>query len=263
MTDEVEVQNSVPVCPHSEQATTCRKCKDAARKRNERSKVKQQKEQSAQSTAETQMPTQEWWNLNRSKLTEAQNAELAARQETVLDTLHWMQAWTKGTYNVDPSATDYYVGLEEGTADMEADIAKFDATYCFDTASMHTEIFRTSPTFRETIKDYGRAIFNGENATEIWLKYGYLVAVPSQLACDLGMKSHKWHNQCQRCGKTTVVGSPRELVADYYCEDCEAKRKAKADAELTRIRQGQRQALTTAKSSDELYDKFGRTKDAG
>ena len=104
----------------------------------------------------------------------------------MLDTLFWMEQWETRTYDIPPNDR-LYLGVEKGTADMEADISQFDTTYCFETPETHAELFRTSPTFRENLKDYGRPLFNDENATEVWLRYGYLVAIPSQRACDFRM----------------------------------------------------------------------------
>jgi hypothetical protein len=273
MTDTVQVQDSAPVCPHGEQEASCKKCKDAARKRKQRSHEKERQEQAAAEKAQLSMTTQEWWNFNRAKLTEAQNAELGKRQESVLDTVFWMQAWIDGTYDVDPNDANFYVGLEEGTADIEADIRKFDTTYGYEAQQQLVERIRETAEFRQYVKTLGRPIFNGENATEIWLRYNYLVAIPSQLACDFRMKTQHPVPAVKSYTKMicTTRDCPNRLlpdvlpteIADGYaaqgkpylchrCRDVEQKSRAQATISVEYRRPA---------GPKDIYDSWGRVKD--
>lgn len=247
-----------------------------ARKRNRERKRKHRAEQkdakataeqgAAQKAMEAQMTIQEWWNFNRSKLTEEQNAELAKRQETVLDTVYWMQGWIQGTYNVDPSETDYYVGLVEGTADLDVDIRKYGTTYAFETLYQHTEQYRESASFRDNVRGYGPRVFHGKNATEIWLTTGLLVAVPSQKVCDFHVKLKPKVEvptyavmECTVCksiaSRTNVpqhiADDYRRLQIPYRCGICRGQ-------QTTQMNRATEYNEVVKKPS--IFDQFGRMK---
>jgi hypothetical protein len=47
----------------------------------------------------------DFWNESLKTADPAKLAEWEERQERVLDTLHWMESWVNGTYNVSPDDT--------------------------------------------------------------------------------------------------------------------------------------------------------------
>ena len=166
---------------------------------------------------------------------------MLARQEAVFDTLFWMKQNTDGTYDVSPDDAECYVSLKEGVADLEADIAKFGTMYCYESLHTHSEIYRKSESFRANVKKYGHPIFQGKNATEIWLTTGILVALPSQKACDFRRLNQITASaeapqyvvlECQ-CGsiasRTTVTKSIadgyKRLGVEFKCGVCKDKEK--------------------------------------
>jgi hypothetical protein len=218
MADQVELEDGVQpdttaVCSHGTPAGDCKKCADAARKRKQREKEKQEKKKEK----ESQLPLAEWQEANRKELSKDQNAELAQRHEEVLDQIHWLKAWINDTYNVDPSETDFYVGLEEGIEDMERDVKQYGVLLGYDVLSNLVRAYRKDSEYRANLKNtkmWGELIFNEENADEIWIKYGYLAAIPSQMTCDIRMKSRGFPNSATSGAEPDGSRRPghRELV---------------------------------------------------
>jgi len=97
-----------------------------ARQQNKRERdAEKEAERVRQNTFESPL---QFWEVQRKKLSEDELARLNERQESVFDQVHWMESWANGTYDVSPDDALYYVGLEEGIADLEADVAQHGLT---------------------------------------------------------------------------------------------------------------------------------------
>jgi hypothetical protein len=210
------------------------------------------------------MTIQEWWNFNRSKLTDAENAELLERQERVLDQLYWMEQQISGTYDPLP---EEYVSVEEGRADLEADIKKHGTVYCFETLQQHAEQYRTSASLRANVHTYGPLVFEGKNATEVWLTMGLLVAVPSQKVCDFHTKTAPKAEiptyavlECAVCKSIasrtnvpkTIADAYRALNITYKCGVC----RGQQTAQMNRATK-----YNEVVKKPSIFDQFGRIKD--
>jgi hypothetical protein len=119
---------------------------------------------------------QQFW-AESLKLADAQKlAEWRERQECVLDTMHWMESWMSGTYNVSPSETEYYVGIEEGDEDLRRDIAEHGE--CGATPILWVGKFWQDPNLLAQLT-------SGETPSAIFAKFGILTALPD-------LRVHQW-----------------------------------------------------------------------
>lgn len=214
--------------------------RDAERKRNERkakkeakSKAKLEKELRQQGKVPF-VSTRDWWTQNRATLTEAQRQELAARQEATLDTLYWAEAWIKGTYDVSPDDDECYVGLELGAEMLQEDVAKFGKVNYYSTTAMFAQELRTDPDFVQIVRSYSHAYPNWTiNATEISLRYGYLVGIPAEIA-DHPLMQHLTRSlRCDECGWEDPA-TP-QVTREFFCPDCIEKRAARTAADFARV----------------------------
>ena len=238
--------------------------RDRERKRKQRAGQKDAKAATQQRAAESSMSIQEWWDSNRSKLTEAENAELLERHERVLDELYWMEQQISGTYDPLP---EEYVSVEEGRADLEADIKKHGTVYCFETLQQHAEQYRTSASLRANVHTYGPDVFHGKTATEIWLTTGLLVAVPSRKVCDFHTKTAPKAEiptyavlECAVCktiaSRTNVpqhiADDYRRLQIPYKCGVC----RNQQTAQMNRANE-----YNEVVKKPSIFDQFGHIKD--
>jgi hypothetical protein len=238
--------------------------------RGRRAKIKAKAEAAVAKTKAEQdalisMPTQDWWSSNRATLTEEERHHLHELDEATLDQIHWMLAQWPGSTYLDPS-DQYYVGLEEGTADMEDHVRKYGVTYFFNLPDQGSESFRRGGEFRERIRTWGQEIFHGMNATELWLKYGYLVAVPSQLRCDFYTATQKKAPtqqyvtlECSQCHTLAsrrsvpveIAVSYEKLKKPFLCHRCLEKENGARTVT----------GLVPATSVDTIFDVYHRVKD--
>jgi hypothetical protein len=127
-----------------------------------------------------------FWTRNRDVSNQARIAELQERQERVFDLLHWMQAQVKGTYNADPNDETVYVGLEEGAANVAADVAAHGI------CEMEVILlgFWREPELLAELKL--------NEATQAFCRYGLITGIP-------GHKLHEWKTWLQRKNPTHLV----------------------------------------------------------
>lgn len=188
MTDTLDVQPEVvtaapATCTHGNTPETCKTCRDTERKRAQRSQEKEEKAKKAKN----RLPISEWQEDNRRQLGKDHREELEERQERVLDQIHWLKAQIDGTYNVTPDETDYFVNFADGMLDVQDDVNQYGVLHTLDIGAEFINEYRRNPEFRASFKNinsaWGSPIFHGENADEIWIRYGYLTAIPSNLVC--------------------------------------------------------------------------------
>src|SRR5258708_3156472 len=110
-------------CPHGHgQLEKCGKCKDAARKREERQRDREEKQRvAAEKKASEAKSFPEYWQQQRANLTEAQRAEFEQRESHVLDLEFAMKKYIDGVYEqtVDP---ENRVPLESIAAEVQEEV---------------------------------------------------------------------------------------------------------------------------------------------
>jgi len=135
---------------------------------------------------------QQFW-AESLKLADAQKlAEWRERQECVFDTLHWMESWMDGTYNIHPSETEYYVGIEEGDEDLRRDIAEFGECGV-------TPILWIGPFWQDP--DLLAQLTSGDTPSAVFAKFGILTALPD-------LKIHQWEQFMARHRAATTPATP-------------------------------------------------------
>jgi hypothetical protein len=149
----------------NEYALTQRRAKDAKRKRDERAR----KKSPTKADSLKQFRAASLATANPQKL-----AEWRARQEEILDTLHWMRQVIGGTYNVNPADTECYVSIEEGDEDIKQMLREYG-----EVSATAVLLLPLSQTLAHLRKD-------GENhPTSIYARFGILTALPDY-------KVHEW-----------------------------------------------------------------------
>jgi hypothetical protein len=143
--------------------------KDRQRKREERARKKLEDAAAATQAEQAQADTlQEFWAASITTADQKKLTGWKERQEEVFDTLHWMNQVMDGTYNVDPSETEYYVGIEEGDEDIERMVRDYGEVAAI--TLLLGKFWQNPELLTELTKD--------ENPTAIFLKYGILVGLP-------------------------------------------------------------------------------------
>jgi hypothetical protein len=171
-----------------------------------------------------------FWQRNISVANQTRLAELLEQQERVFDQLHWMDAQVNGTYDVDPNDATVYVGVEEGAADVAADVA---TNGICQMEVLLVEFWRTPAVFAQ--------LTQRENATATFARLGIITAIPDH-------RLHAWQtwlasrrpNESQSSGWTTLQCAcgerpsavPKEIAERYQqlqkvflCERCIAGEK--------------------------------------
>jgi hypothetical protein len=158
-----EAQGAEPeaTCKHGLDPSTCKKCIDAARKREERRRDKAAEEADKSATVE------QFWKAQRSLVSRETLAPMLERQEAVLDTLHWLKAQMEGTYDVDPNDSTVYVGFEEGAADL---IADYEANGYVQTEIAWLDFWKNP--------DLLQRLLSRNDATATFARYGIITAIP-------------------------------------------------------------------------------------
>jgi hypothetical protein len=224
------------------------------RKRDQRARDKAEKEtQAAMSQAET---IKDFWNESLKTADPAKLAEWEERQERVLDTLHWMESWVNGTYNVSPDDTLCYVGLEEGIADLEADVAKHGLTIIEVTLI---------PFWKPEEKDFFQRVVNRSGPTEVFIRYGIIVGIPEHrygvfhekfIQKPKALTSYASTLSCL-CGATTSVSieTAREYARrQYRCQRCLDKEVVSRAAVAKAL------SVEYNRPENTIYDSWGRVK---
>jgi hypothetical protein len=199
---------------------------------------------------------QQFW-AESLKLADAQKlAEWRERQECVLDTMHWMESWMSGTYNVSPSETEYYVGIEEGDEDLRRDIAEHGV--CGATPVLLVGKFWQDSALLAQLTNSERRVAGGSGMpSAIFAKFGILTALPD-------LRVHQWEQFMARHRAATSPATPpppgngyttlrckcgsqpeamqqsiadryRELGQEFFCSRCrDLERKSRAESTLYR-----------------------------
>lgn len=128
------------------------------------------------------MTREKFWETNLANVSVRQVNEWRARQETVLDTLAWMDRVENGTETVENCGSNF-VDLEEGVEDLLRDVKDFGCArlgYQFadeDIPGDWFDGFFTGLAFYKTPEVY-RALCAENEATKIYVSYGILTALP-------------------------------------------------------------------------------------
>jgi hypothetical protein len=112
----------------------------------------------------------QFWEAQRKKLSADELTKLLERESAVIDTMHWMESWVNGTYNVSPEDTLCYVGLEEGIAYLEVDVVQ-------DGLCM-IEVTLIDKFWSDAEKDFFQSVVMKGGATATFIKYGIVTAIP-------------------------------------------------------------------------------------
>jgi hypothetical protein len=160
-----EIDDVSPACRHGLDEGECRLCQDAARQRKVRANKKHEKQ--AKAAVEQSQTLDAFWKAQRGLVSPSTLAPLLERQETVLDSLHWLKQQLDGTYDVDPTDAECFVGWEEGAADLIRDYESHG--FCQTEISMnefwkHPELFQT--------------LTSRNDATATYARYGIITAIP-------------------------------------------------------------------------------------
>lgn len=154
----------MPDCRHGLDPTECKKCQDAARKREERKRDKIQKQADSSQTLDA------FWKAQQSLVSPSTLAPLLARQERVLDSLHWLKQQLDGTYDVDPNDAECYVGFEEGAKDLIEDFETF--------GYVETQIAMPGFKFWQDPERF-KVWTSGNEPTATFARWGIITGVPS------------------------------------------------------------------------------------
>jgi len=140
------------------------------------------------SNAETR---REFWQENRQTLSEKELAEMEALTELVLDKLHWMET----EHSVDP-ADECYVSLEDGTADIIQFIGENGVGrlgYIFSKDSEIRPDWSTAEYWRDP--ELLTKLCSEGYPMEIWVRYGFLVALPDWEVAEFLKTRAGWTNE--------------------------------------------------------------------
>jgi len=164
------LRGNTPQTVESPEQANARRAKDAARKRVERDHARVEKEM-----AEVE-DIQSYWAKSRALADPAQMQPRLVRQEEIFDTMHWMEAVMSGTYDVDPSETEYYVGIEEGDEDIKRQLREFGMVHA-------TPILLIGKFWQEP--ELLAQLASGDTPSAIFAKFGILTALPD-------LRVHQW-----------------------------------------------------------------------
>jgi hypothetical protein len=251
-----------------------RKAKDAERKREERKKAREDKQRvTAEKKAGEATSFPEYWEQQRTKLTQAQRDEYEARQEKIFDMLYWMQQVMDGTYNVSPTDAEYFVGIEEGDDDIKRMVREYGEAFA--TAVLLLPYWQEPHTLAQLTK-------GGENhPTTIFAKYGILTALPDGAVYkwEQFMQAHHRSQQpaeeqgngytIMQCGCNTLITGQESISNDiaalykergikFLCGVCralETNSRAISRAEIGK------ETLYQRPGNHALLDSFGRLRD--
>ena len=145
----------------------CKKCDAAARARGYRKIKKAEKEADRSQTVE------QFWKAQRSLIPPATLAAMLERQERVKDQVHWMTAQMNGSYDADPNDASVYVGLEEGVADLLADVREHGLTQ---TLIYQWKNYWQIPEHFEMLTSP-----KASAADDAFARYGVVIGVPERL----------------------------------------------------------------------------------
>lgn len=159
MTDDMF--DVVSDCRHGLDPKACKKCIDAARKREDRKRERIEKEADKSQTLDA------FWKAQRSLVSPSTLAPLFARQERVLDSLHWLKQQLDGTYDVDPNDAECYVGFEEGAKEL---IEDYEAHGYCQTEISWNEFWKDPDLFQ--------MLTSRDDATATFARYGIVTAIP-------------------------------------------------------------------------------------
>lgn len=162
MTDDMF--DVVSDCRHGLDPKACKKCIDAARKREDRKRERIEKEADKSQTLDA------FWKAQQSLVSPSTLAPLLARQERVLDSLHWLKQQLDGTYDVDPNDAECYVSFEEGAAGLIEDFKTF--------GYVETQIAMPDFNFWQNPERF-KVWTSGNVATATFARYGIVTAIPS------------------------------------------------------------------------------------
>lgn len=178
------------------------------------------------------LPARQYWEEQRAKLSQAQRDELAAREQQVFDMEHWAAEWLAGTYSVSPDETDFYVSLDEGSDIIKDDRARYGVLRY---PLLFVETIQVDSDFAEQLRRE-TPVYPGWGicADEIHLRYGYRVALQSQIANHPMFQRFRRALHCGEC-KTDMGETPLDSSVIVYCGDCMLAREARTAAEFARV----------------------------
>ena len=117
---------------------------------------------------------------------------------------------------------------------LQEDVAKFGKVNYYSTTAMFAQELRTDPDFVQIVRSYSHAYPNWTiNATEISLRYGYLVGIPAEIA-DHPLMQHLTRSlRCDECGWEDPATA--QVTREFFCPDCIEKRAARTAADFARV----------------------------
>ena len=136
--------------------------------------------------------------------------------------------------DVKPDDEECYVGLELGTEMLQEELwPSLERLTTTQSTHMFAQELRTID-FVQIVRNYGNAYPGWTiNATEISLRYGYLVGIPAEVA-DHPLMQHLTRTlRCEECGwedKETV-----QVTREFFCPECIEKRATRTAAEFSRV----------------------------
>lgn len=229
----------------------------------ERQSAKRQRDRDRVAVAGDETP-ETFWKRNREVANQTQIAALLERQERVFDLLHWMEAQVNGTYDVDPNDETAYVGLEEGTADVAADVTEHGAV---PVETILLEFWKRPDTFA--------MLTQRGDGTNIFVRYGIVTGLP-------GHRLHEWEQWVAsrkpmhpstgngyttlRCVNSATCGAlpiaVSQAIADEYrennipyrCHVCIARERS-GNAAI-----GKALAVEYKQPESTIFDSWGRVK---
>jgi hypothetical protein len=191
------------------------------RKENQREREAYEREE--QIKANTFDNPHDYWEAQRRTLPAEKLAALLERQEAVFDQMYWMESWVNGTYNASPEDTLCYVGLEEGIADLEGDVAQHGLCMI--------EVTLIDKFWSDTEKDFFQRVVANGGATATFIDYGIVTAVPEHRYAAFAQKFMQKPTTITPyastlsclCGATTSVNAETACAyaaRQYRCQRC-------------------------------------------
>jgi hypothetical protein len=226
-----------------------------ARKQSQRERdAEKEAERVRQNTFDSPL---QFWEAQLKKLSEDEIAKLNERQERIFDTLHWMESWANGTYDVDPIDETAYLGLEEGIADLEADVAQHGLTMIEVTLI---------PFWKLDEKDFLNRVVAKGGATATFIQYGIVTAIPEHRYAAFAQKFMQKRTEIEGsyyapltcpCGATSSV--PKQIADRYLALQKQYQCGRCLDVEQ-RSRKLAASAILGTTASEAIYDSWGRVK---
>jgi hypothetical protein len=163
-------------CKHGLSMDECKKCKDAARQREKRKRVNNEKQvEAAKADSQT---LEQFWKAQRALVSPKTLAPHLERQSRVFDQLWWIERQMDGSYN-DPTSRHYvdptdenFVGFEEGAADAFDDVEEHGLLH---TGFAYPGFWRDAELFASLTSS------KQDKPTSVYAQWGVILAIPDNV----------------------------------------------------------------------------------